>query len=174
MKERIFVMIKPDGVRRGLAGEIIKRFENAGMKIIAMKICKATPEQVEKLYPEEMALGIAEKTKKAFDMEGKEFPWSLEEYGMIIVGYLRKYINGSCVVPIVIEGDNAVDVVRRTVGATDPSRAEKGSIRGDFGNDSYEKANAEKRAVQNLVHVADRERIAAETKIWFKKREIVG
>lgn len=172
MKERTFVMLKPDGVQRNLIGEIIKKFENAGLKIVAMKMVQADEKLVEKHYPPSMAVAIAKKTKASFDKEGKEFPWGLEEYGMMIVRYLRKYITEGPVVPIILEGEDTIEKVKNLVGHTDPTRAKKGSIRGDLGKDSYEKANAEKRAVRNLIHLADRERIEEEIDIWFKKEEI--
>jgi len=101
-----FVMIKPDGVKRGLVGEIIKRFEQKGLKIRALKMIRMTVEQAKELYKEH---------------EGKPF---FED--------LINYVVSGPVIVMVVEGPRAVEVVRRMVGATDGAEAEPGSIRGDF------------------------------------------
>jgi nucleoside-diphosphate kinase len=104
--EREFIMIKPDGVQRGLIGEIITRIENTGLKITAIKMIQVSDQQAEKHYEVH---------------KGKPF------YEGLI-----KYITSGPVVTIIVEGKNAVKHVRRLVGSTDPSAAAPGSIRGDF------------------------------------------
>ena len=107
VKERTFVMIKPDAVQRGLIGEIIKRIENAGLKIVAMKFIKPELNHAKKHYEVH---------------EGKPF------YEGLI-----KYITSSPAVPMIVEGENAVRRMRQIIGATNPLEADVGSIRGDYG-----------------------------------------
>ncbi len=126
-KERTFVMIKPDGVRRGLIGEIISRIERKGLKIVAMKMVKMSREKAEELYAEH---------------KGKHF---FEE--------LISYVTSGPVVAMVVEGESAVSVMRKLIGPTDGREAPPGTIRGDFAlsksenvihaSDSVEKAERE-------------------------------
>ncbi len=106
-KQRTFVMIKPDSVQRGLIGEIIKRFEKKGLKIIAMKMVSVNKEFAEKHY-------AVHKGKPFFDPT-------------------VKYITSSPVVALVLEGFNSIELVRNMMGKTNPAEATSGSIRGDFG-----------------------------------------
>jgi len=106
-KQRTFVMIKPDGVQRGLIGEIIRRFEKKGLKIIAIKMVSVKKEFAEKHY-------AVHKGKPFFDPT-------------------VKYITSSPVVAMVIEGFNSIELVRNMMGKTNPAEAASGSIRGDFG-----------------------------------------
>ncbi|MBN2065177.1 MAG: nucleoside-diphosphate kinase [Candidatus Thermoplasmatota archaeon] len=105
--ERTFVMIKPDGVQRGLVGDIITRFERKGIKIIAMKMVSVSKELAEKHY------GIH---------KGKPF-----------FAPTVKYIMSSPVVAMVLEGNNVIGMVRTMMGKTNPQDARMGTIRGDFG-----------------------------------------
>ncbi|ACP36012.1 Nucleoside-diphosphate kinase [Sulfolobus islandicus Y.G.57.14] len=125
--QRTFVMIKPDGVKRGLIGEIISRFEKRGLKIVSLKMVKMSRDIAEKLYDEH---------------KGKSF---FEE--------LVNYVTSGPVVCMVIEGDDVVQVIRRMIGNTDPKEAPPGTIRGDYAlsksenvihaSDSIEKAQRE-------------------------------
>jgi nucleoside-diphosphate kinase len=136
--QRTFVMIKPDGVRRGLIGEIISRFERRGMKIIAMKMVKMDRALAERLYEEH---------------KGKSF---FEE--------LISYVTSGPVVTMVIEADEAVSVVRKMIGATDPKEALPGTIRGDY---ALSKA-------ENVIHASDSpEKASREISIFFKENEII-
>lgn len=136
-KERTFVMIKPDAVQRGLAGEIINRFEKKGIKIVAMKLVSVSRELAEKHY------GI-HKGKSFFEPT-------------------VKYIISSPVIAMVLEGINAIDMVRDMMGKTDPQKAEMGTIRGDFGQFIG----------RNIVHGSDSEETAEfEINLWFKLEEI--
>ena len=105
-EERTFVAIKPDGVKRGLVGKIISRFEDKGFKIIGLKLLQVTAEQAAAHYEEHL---------------GKPF------YPRLV-----HYITGGPIVAMVVEGYNAVASVRHLVGATDPSDADVGTIRADF------------------------------------------
>lgn len=105
--ERTFVMIKPDGVQRGLVGQIITRFERRGLKIIDLKLVHVSRELAEEHY-------AVHKGRPFYD-------------GLI------EYITSGPVVAMVLEGTNAIAVARKTMGATNPADAEPGSIRADFG-----------------------------------------
>lgn len=136
--QRTFVMIKPDGVRRNLVGEIISRFEKRGMRIVGLKMVKMTRETAERLYEEH---------------KGKSF---YEE--------LVSYITSGPVVAMVIEADEAVSVVRKMIGATDPKEAAPGTIRGDY---ALSKA-------ENVIHASDSpEKAQREMAIFFSPNELV-
>jgi len=107
INERTFVMVKPDGVKRRLIGEVISRIEKAGLRIVAMKMLQLTRAMAEKHY-------AVHKGKPFYD-------------GLI------KFISSGPVVAMVVEGENAVKRMRKIAGATNPMDAEVGTIRGDFG-----------------------------------------
>ncbi len=135
--ERTFVMLKPDAVQRGLVGEIVNRFERRGLKIVAMKMVHVTAAFAHQHY--------AVHVGKPF-FEG-----------------LIKYITSGPVVAMVLEGTNAIDVARATMGATNPTKAAPGTIRADF---SLEMG-------RNLVHGSDgAETAATEIALWFKPEEL--
>ncbi len=137
--ERTFVMLKPDAVQRGLAGEIVARFERRGLKLVAMKLTHITPEFAHQHY--------AVHVGKPF-FEG-----------------LIKYITSGPVLAMVLEGTNAIDVARATMGATNPAKAVAGTIRADFGLEMG----------RNLVHGSDGPETAAfEIGLWFKPEELLS
>jgi nucleoside-diphosphate kinase len=136
-KEKTFVMIKPDAVQRGFIGEIINRFEKKGLKIVAMKFISVSKELAEKHY------GIH---------KGKPFFKPTVDY-----------ITSSPVVAIVLEGINAINMVRNMMGKTNPQEAQMGSIRGDYGQFIG----------RNIVHGSDGPDTAEfEINLWFKPEEI--
>ncbi|HIQ32893.1 MAG TPA: nucleoside-diphosphate kinase [Methanothermococcus okinawensis] len=132
MRERTFVMLKPDAVKRKLIGRIIQRFEDKGLEIVEMKMLKMSRELAEKLYEEH---------------RGKDF---FEK--------LINFITSGRVVAMVIEGEEAISVVRKMVGKTNPLEADMGTIRGDFGYSTPD----------NLVHASDsRESARREIELFF-------
>lgn len=136
--ERTFVMIKPDGLARGLIGEVIKRLESQGLRILAMKMLVLDRRTAERLYEVH---------------RGKEF-----------FEGLVKFVTSGPVVAMIFEGENAVSLVRKAIGATDPAKAEPGTIRGDFGGG----------VTANIIHAADSsENAIKEIKIIFKPNEIL-
>ncbi|MBU5687901.1 MAG: nucleoside-diphosphate kinase [Candidatus Woesearchaeota archaeon] len=179
--ERTFVMIKPDAVQRGLIGEIIQRFERAGLKIIAMKMVLATKQQVEDFYPKdkEWFETVGTKTTKAYQEAGldvkKTFGTTdLEKIGRIIKGWLIDFITSGPVVAMVIEGNHAITKVRNIVGYTDPLSASPGTIRGDLTSDSIALGNIMARAAVNLIHASSNPKDAEhEIKVWFKESELL-
>ena len=169
MKERTFVMIKPDGVEKNLIGEIIKRYESAGLKVVAIKMMKLTKELASKHYPDSMGEAITKKARESMGNIGM----SPEEYAKMVLDGLRSYVTSHPVVCMVLEGENAIKKAREVTGFTDPSRAKPGTIRGDLSDDSFEKANAERRAVRNIVHASDSpESAKEEIERFFSESEI--
>jgi nucleoside-diphosphate kinase len=136
-KERTFVMIKPDAVQRGLVGEIISRLERKGIKLVAMKLVSVSRELAEKHYGVHRGKPFFEPTVK--------------------------YITSSPVVAMVLEGNNAIELVRSMMGKTDPQQAAVGTIRGDYGQFIG----------RNIVHGSDSKDTAEfEINLWFKPKEI--
>jgi nucleoside-diphosphate kinase len=180
--ERTFVLIKPDAVQRGLIGEIISRFEKTGLKVVALKMVKPTKEQALKFYPsdEQWLISVANKSLTVYKQLGldpkKDFGTDDPvEIGKIIKDWLADFLASGPCVAIVIEGNRAVEVVRKIVGATRPYEAEPGTIRGDFSTDSPELANILKRPLRNLVHASDSKEVAEkEIKFWFNDNEIIN
>lgn len=167
MTQRTLVLIKPDGVKRNLIGEIILRFEKAGLKVVEMKLMTADMVRLEKHYPsdEEFLRSLGEKSKAA----GDDIPDVLEQ-GKKIVESLRKFMSSGSLVAMVLEGEDGIALVRKITGYTDPSKADPGTIRGDLGEDSILKANGEGRPVYNLIHASGNpEEAEAEIKIWFER-----
>lgn len=165
MNQKTLVLIKPDAVKRNLIGEIIKRFEDAGLKIVTLKMLTATPELAEKHYAadEDYLRAVGQKSVDAGDKVD-----DVLEQGRKIINSMRSFLASGPIVAMVIEGEDAIPNVRKLVGYTDPSSAEKGTIRGDFGEDSILKANSEGRPVYNLVHASGNpEEAEKEIALWF-------
>jgi len=171
--ERTLVFIKPDGVKRGLIGEIISRFEHAGLKIVGLKMVWLDEEWARRHYPDSMAEKIGKKAKASFEKEGKTFPWDPKEYGEAVLFGLRRFVTSAPIVAMVIEGPHAIKMVRKLVGATNPADSPPGTIRGDFSVDSIDFANEQVRATFNVIHASDsREAAEREIKEFFKENEI--
>ncbi len=170
--ERTLLFVKPDGVKRGLIGEVIRRIERAGLKIIGLKMVWLGEDWAKKHYPDELAPKIGAKARKAFLEQGKEFPWTEEEYGRAVLEALRRYVTSAPIVAMVIQGPRAISKVRAIVGDTAPSRAAPGTIRGDFSCDDYEFANEQTRAIMNVVHASDSEGAEHEIAELFSEDEL--
>lgn len=165
MVQQTLIIIKPDGVAGGFTEEIIKRYEAVGLKVVKRKDIMAPLEIVEKHYSMDPAFlkAIGEKTIAA-----GQAVTSAEDQGRKVVGWLRSFITSGPVVVMVLEGEDAVKLARKTTGFTDPSTAEKGTIRGDLGTDTILKANQEERPVYNLIHASgSEEEAASEIQLWF-------
>jgi len=170
--ERTLAIIKPDGTSRNIVGDVISRFERAGLKLIALKMLNADIAIMKKQYPDSMAKAVGEKSAKAGEAEAKENP---EAYGLKVLNWLRAFMSSGPVVPMVLEGENAISAAREIAGFTDPSAAKPGTIRRDFSTDSILAANKEKRPVKNVVHLSgNMEEAKTEIAIWFTTREFVS
>jgi nucleoside-diphosphate kinase len=160
--ERTLVILKPDAVERGLVGEIISRFERVGLRIRAMKMVRLSREEAMRFYPsdEEWLRSVGNKSLRAYAEIGKNPRVDLGtadplEVGRIIKGWLADYLYSVPILVMVIEGNRAVEVVRKIVGSTTPYNSPPGTIRGDYSCDSPDLANHEHRALRNLVHASD-------------------
>lgn len=178
--ERTFVLVKPDGVKRGLVGEIIHRFEQRGLKVIALKLLVASREQAHEHYPNTDAWlsGMGNKTLEFYAKYGKDPLKEIGtsdplEIGKRVAGWNVDFLTSGPVVAMVVSGLHAIDMVRKIVGATFPAKAEMGTVRGDYSVDSGVLANADKRAVHNLVHASGEPSEAThEINHWFAPEEV--
>ncbi len=179
-EERTFMMVKPDGVRRGLTGEIIRRIEQRGLKIIACSLAAPKRAEIDKHYPKDAKWirRVGEKTLSTFAKYNinpkKEIGTDdIEKIGRIVREWLLDYMTSGPVLKMVIEGVHAIDMVRKLCGATIPLTAELGSIRGDFSADSPIAANSAMRAIHNLVHASENaDEANHEIKLWFKSTDL--
>ena len=178
-QERTFVMIKPDGVKKGLIGEVISRFEQRDLKIVALEMFQPSHEQIDNHYPKDEAWvrRLGQKTLTTYEKYGvdavKELGTDSDlEIGKMVRGWLVDYMTSAPLIRLVVEGVHAVDMVRKICGNTLPYLADMGTIRGDYSNDSPAIANAEKRAVMNIVHASETaEEAKHEIEHWFGGRE---
>jgi len=175
MLEKTVILIKHDGVQRGLVGELIKRFEQRGLKIAAMKLIHPDKKLADKHYvmTEAWIKKLAANTRKAAAEKGITIKESDEEIARRVKGWSMKYLMEGPVVAIVLEGHHAIEIGRKIVGPAEPRGAPIGTIRGDYSVDSYEMADKLGRPLRNLVHASgNKEEADNEIKIWFKNDEI--
>lgn len=148
--QQTLVLVKPDGVQRGLVGEVIKRFEQRGLKIVGLKLTHADNEFAQRHY--------------TGDIE--------ERHGKHVRDYLVNYITSGPVIALAVQGVNSIDLVRKIIGSTYPGEAEIGTIRGDFAHASKNYVK-EKNMGKNIVHASENEEDAKrELSIWFSIDEI--
>jgi nucleoside-diphosphate kinase len=175
-QEKTFVIIKPDGVQRSLVGEILSRIERTGLKISALRMLVPKEEQCWQHYNKDEAWfqEKGERIVKEFEAQGIPVEKPAVEYGKDIVRQLAKFMTSGPVVAMVITGNQAVVVVKKLVGATEPMTSDVGPIRGDLTIDSYALAGVDRRAVRNLIHCSDKvEEAEREIKIWFSEEDMV-
>ena len=175
--ERTLVIVKPDGVQRSLVGEVIKRFEQVGLKLIGMKMMIPSADKVEQHYTLDpnWRRVTGEKTIKSYKEKGMQPP-SEDPLAItaVILENLKKYLTSGPVVFVVLEGAHAVKVVRKLGGGTEPLTSDVGTIRGDYVLDSYQMADMDKRAVRNVIHMSGSpEEATAEIKHWFSDNELM-
>lgn len=175
--ERTLVIIKPDGVQRSLIGEIIKRFERVGLKLVALNFTVPEPDQVEKHYlldPNWKRI-VGEKAIESYEKKGETPPSDdPEELGEKVLTGLKKYMSSGPVVVMCWQGAHAVELVRKLVGSTEPLSSDVGTIRGDFVLDSYKMSDTDGRSVRNLIHASGNvEEAAQEMKLWLTDDDIV-
>lgn len=151
--ERTLIILKPDALQRGIVGEIITRFERVGLKIVAAKILSPSEEHYYYHY-ETIGKMISRRGKEAFD---------------VTISYMQT----GPVLAMVLEGIEAVSLVRKLVGTTEPKNADPGTIRGDYSHISFEYANTRGVSIPNLIHASgDVEEAKQEIKHWFKDDEL--
>ncbi len=176
-QERTFVILKPDTVQRSLMGEVIRRFEQTGLKCTAIKMFVADEDRLFKHYNKDDAwflkkgTGIVENLKAA----GKPVEKDALEYGKDIIRANAVYMGAAPVVAMVWEGNQAVAVIKKIVGSTEPSTSDVGTIRGDYTIDSYAHSAYEDRAVRNLIHCSDMpEEAEREIALWMEEKDIMN
>ncbi|MBU0636770.1 MAG: nucleoside-diphosphate kinase [Patescibacteria group bacterium] len=176
--ERTVVIIKPDGVQRGLVGEILRRYERTGLKLLAIKMVIPTKETAIRNYYEvggdAWLEEVGRKAKAAYEGKGLKSPYATNmENGKAIMEANAKYLNSSPVIVMAWQGNSAVGLVRKITGGTEPLSSDVGTIRGDFTLDSYVTADLDKRSIRNLIHASGTiEEAEKEIKIWFKESEL--
>jgi nucleoside-diphosphate kinase len=149
--ERTLVLLKPDAVDRGLVGEILHRFERVGLNIVGMKMVQATQEKAAQHYTEDLAIRRGEHVRKA----------------------MIELITEAPIIALCLEGVEAVELVRKMVGSTEPKSAVPGTIRGDFSHVSFKHADEKKIGVKNLIHAsASVPEAEQELGVWFSADEL--
>jgi len=174
--ERTFVILKPDAVQRTLVGEVIKRLERTGLKIVGMKMVVPTREQAAAHYGKDDAWceKVGGRIMADIERDGGKADKPAIEYGRDILNGLLDFLTSSPVVLMAFEGNQAVGVIKKLVGGTEPLTSDVGTIRGDFTSDSYEIAGIDVRAVRNLVHCSDQVSEAnRELKVWFADGDLI-
>jgi nucleoside-diphosphate kinase len=176
--ERTLVIVKPDGIQRALIGEILRRYERLGLKLVGLKMLVPTALMIEEHYllDPEWKKNVGQKAIDSYVKKG-EIPPATDpiELGNMVVERLKKYMTSGPVIAMVWEGAHAVELVRKLTGGTEPRSAGVGTIRGDFVPDSYQVADTDDRAIRNLIH-ASGSVPEAEKEIphWFKDAEIMS
>ena len=177
-EEKTLVIIKPDGVQRSLIGEIFKRYERVGLKLVGLKLMVPTAEQVEKHYTldPEWKKNVGEKSIEGYREKGLTPPSDDPiAVGDKVIEVLTKYMVSGPVVLMVWQGAHAVGVVRKITGGTEPLTSDVGTIRGDFVLDSYQMADRDTRAIRNLIHASGSvDEANNEIAHWFTKDELVN
>ncbi|MCK5062864.1 MAG: nucleoside-diphosphate kinase, partial [Candidatus Aenigmarchaeota archaeon] len=143
MLEKTFIMVKHDGVQRGLVGEIISRFEKVGLKLIALKMLTPTEDLADRHYvlTEAWVEKLGTNTRKAFEKKGINIKETNEQIAKRVHGWLKGYLREGPVVAMAFEGYHAIEIGRKIVGPAEAKSAPLGTIRGDFTVDSYDMAD---------------------------------
>jgi len=179
-QEYTVVLIKPDGVRKGIMGEILSRFERVGLKIAAAKMVWVDKSFVGKHYSDDnnyhKTVGI--KTLENYKKYGLDAHENLGTRDPIKIGKMvrlwnMEFLSSGPVFAILLSGPDAVTIGRKLVGHTFPAEAAPGTIRGDYSYESAYLSNSQKRTTQNLIHASGNKVEAEfERKLWFKEEEI--
>ena len=176
--ERTLVIIKPDGIQRSLIGEIIRRYERTGLKLLALKMAIPTEKMAIKHYYEvggdAWLKEVGRKARAAYEKKGLTSPYKTNmDNGRAVMESNAKYLSSGPVIAMVWQGNSAVGLVRKITGGTEPLTSDVGTIRGDLTLDSYALADLDQRSVRNLIHASGTaEEAEKEIKIWFKKEEL--
>lgn len=176
-KERTLVLLKPDAIQRALIGEIVRRYERLGLKLVGLKMAVPTEKEVEGHYTLDPAWRrvTGEKTIRSYKDRGLRPPSEDPlEITAEILKNLIKYLTAGPIIAMVWQGAHSVELVRKITGGTEPRSAQVGTIRGDFVPDSYIMADQDTRAVRNLIHASGSINEAnMEIPHWFKKSELI-
>lgn len=179
-KQKALLIIKPDGVQRGIMGEIVNRFERVGLTIIGFKFVMADEAKVIAHYPETETWfeKVGQRTltnyaKKGLDAKKVFHTDNAVEIGKTVKEWLVTYFRESPVLCVAVEGYEAIEIVRKLSGNTIPLLAAPGTIRGDFSHDTIDLANEQNRPLRNIIHASDSiEDGEKEVHLWFNKEEL--
>lgn len=179
-KQKALLIIKPDGVQRGLCGAILKRFERVGLTIIGFKFMKADAQTVKNHYPEnDIWFGkVGQRTltnyaKKGLDVKKVFGTDDAVAIGKTVKQWLITYFQESPVLVAAVTGYETIEIVRKISGNTIPVLAAAGTVRGDFSHDTIDLANEQNRPLRNLIHASDAvEDGEKEVALWFKPEEL--
>lgn len=177
MIEKTLVLLKHDSISRSLVGKIISRFEDIGLKIVAIKMLIPDEDLAKNHYflDEEWAKSVYEKTKISYEKDNKPFPYKEPlELGKQIQDWNMKFLREGPIIALILEGPHSIEIVRKLVGSTEPKSSPPGTIRGDFAMiESYSVADKNSRVLRNLIHASDSPKSAQrEIALWFKPSEI--
>jgi len=176
--EQTLVIIKPDGIQRCLIGEIIRRYERTGLKLLAIKMIISTEEMAIQHYYEvggdAWLEEVGRKARASYEKKGLKSPYATNmENGRAVMMANARYLSSGPIIAMVWQGNGAVGLVRKITGDTEPMTSDVGTIRGDFTIDSYAIADLDQRSIRNLIHSSGTiEEAEKEIKIWFKKDEL--
>ena len=173
--ERTLVIIKPDGVQRGLVGEIVGRFERAGLKVVGTKMVWPDRKLLSQHYTDDKAYltSVGEKALENARQQGRKMRELALEIGRRVREANMRYLSTGPVIVFVLEGNTAVQSVRNIIGGTNPLTADVGTIRGDLTIDDFSQADIEGRATRNLMHASgDSAEAQREIGLWFSEDEL--
>src|SRR3989344_7639021 len=178
--QKTVVLVQPDGVKRGLVGEIFTRFERVGVKMVALKMVWVDAALVGEHYKDDVdyhrVVGV--KTLESYSKYGFDAGETLGtadplEIGRLVRKWNMDFLSSGPVVAMLLEGENSVEIVRKMTGHTFPQVAEPGTIRGDLGLESAMASNLKKRSTKNLIHASGTvEEAEFERKLWFREKAI--
>ncbi len=175
-EEQTLIILKPDAIQRTLVGEIIKRIERTGLKLVAFKLVMAEKDALVRHYNKDEAWFATKGQNIVKDRTTHNLPVEKEaiEYGRDIINAIVKFMTVGPVLIAVVQGNQSVAVVKKIVGTTEPATSDVGTIRGDFTIDSYAHSSVQDRAVRNLIHCSESpEEAQREIAVWFKPEEIL-
>lgn len=171
--ERTLVIFKPDSVQRQVVGEILARFERAGLKVVGMKMAEPDEKLLESHYTDDLIPILGEKTLSDWGRYGIATKESKEELGRKILASVRDFLGSGPVIALVLEGGHSVEIVRKMVGSTGPKDSAPGTIRGDYAHLSLGRASAKGIGAPNLIHASGTpDEAEREIKLWFSPSEL--
>lgn len=181
LQEKTLVLVKPDGVMRGIVGKVITRFEETGLKLVGIKMLRISREFAMEHHPPELEkwlAGMGGKTLEGYKKYGRDPMKELGtddplKIGKLVWEWNTEFLTSAPIVAMVWQGNHSIDNVRKIVGSTLPVFALPGTIRGDFSKDSPALANAMKRGLHNVVHASgDPAEATYDIDHWFAPEEI--
>ena len=177
-QEKSLVLVKPDGVQRGLVGETIRRYEQCGLKLVAIKMIIPSKEQALAHYSVDPQWAFKTGTKSIESWKAKGLTPPTDdpvELAEAVRKQLVEFLSSGPIVAMVWQGMNAIGVIRKITGGTEPLTSVPGTIRGDYTIDSYSAADTDKRAVRNIIHASGAiDEAEKEMALWFKPEEILN